>query len=138
VVRGSLKTTGDRFAGLVGSSDPQAMATADWTVADMTAHVASIALMYTFLVRDDGAEVPIPSVRERIPGTTVDTVAVLNDVVMGELTERDTAVTTAQLSGHIDEFLRLTEGTDPRSRWPGWPRIWSTSCSSTGTTSPRR
>jgi hypothetical protein len=58
---------------LVVASDGHIMATKDWSVADTAAHVASIARMYTGIVRS--AEPAVPAIHEQVLATNVDTVA---------------------------------------------------------------
>jgi uncharacterized protein (TIGR03083 family) len=109
--RRAVAATGERFVRLVAASDPRTMATADWTVADTAAHVATITFMYTRILRLD--EPVIPEVHEHIVATNVDTVADLNAWTLGLFTERDPATLVERLRADIDDILRVTETLDP-------------------------
>ncbi|NUT52466.1 MAG: maleylpyruvate isomerase family mycothiol-dependent enzyme [Saccharothrix sp.] len=118
VVRAVLPDVTGRFADLVASADPKALATPDWTVADTAAHVVAIASIYTTLLAPDGAKVANPALAERIPAVTVDTVADLNDLALRHFTERDPAALAAMLRSMIGSIVDMTEGTDPESTVP--------------------
>ncbi|WP_410661425.1 maleylpyruvate isomerase N-terminal domain-containing protein [Amycolatopsis sp. lyj-112] len=92
------------------------MVTADWTVADTVAHVGLIAKMYTTLVRSDTGSVLAP--REQVGKTTVDTVSVLNALVLRDFPERDIGVLVKGLLTDIDDVLRVTEEADPATPLP--------------------
>src|SRR5690349_18235950 len=111
-VRDALGRVADRFAELISSApDPTAMATKHWTIADTAAHSVSVAWMYTTMLAADDAPFPVPELTGQVATTTVDTVADLNVVVMGEhYTERDTQVLAVRLNSDVKEILRLTEG----------------------------
>ncbi len=116
-VRRAYRVTATRFADLVsGIADPNAMVTADWTVADTVAHVGLIAKMYTTLVRSDTGSVLAP--REQVGKTTVDTVSVLNALVLRDFPERDIGVLVKGLLTDIDDVLRVTEEADPATPLP--------------------
>src|SRR5687768_14596641 len=100
-VRDVLSDVTGRFADLVASSDPSALATADWTVADTAAHVVAIASIYTTLLAPGGGEVADRSLAEHIPAVTVDTVANLNDLALRRFTERDPATLSAMLRSMV-------------------------------------
>ncbi|GAA0998756.1 maleylpyruvate isomerase family mycothiol-dependent enzyme [Acrocarpospora macrocephala] len=124
--RDALRRTGDRFLTLVGSvPDPEAMATAEWTVADSVAHVRSIASLYTSILQPDKVAHPFPDVEHQIMTTTVDTVAEINDVVLRQFTERDLRVLHDLLAGDIDDILHATENADPTAPvpWLGDSRV---------------
>ncbi len=125
VVRDVLSDVTGRFADLVAASDPSALATPDWTVADTAAHVAAIASIYTALLAPHGAEVADPAVAERIPTVTVETVADLNDLVLRRFRERDPATLAAMLRSMVTSILDLTAGTDPERAvpWLGASRV---------------
>ncbi len=96
-------------------------ATTTWTVSDTTAHLASIALLYVWLV-DPGADPPpVPGLDAHLRITTVDTVAALNAHVLRHLTERDADVLCDTLVDGVDHVLRATARTDPGGvvRWLG-------------------
>ncbi|GII66055.1 hypothetical protein Skr01_61400 [Sphaerisporangium krabiense] len=124
-VRTTLRRAGDRFAHLLTSVPPQAMATRDWTVAETGAHVAAIALLYTAIVRDDGAPHPMPELAGPIAQTNIDTVADVNDLALRSYPERDPYELARCLRAHIDEILRVTEHLDPGSfiPWLGEARV---------------
>ncbi|GAA0932900.1 maleylpyruvate isomerase family mycothiol-dependent enzyme [Nonomuraea longicatena] len=123
--RATLAQVGDRFARLLTSVPPQAMATREWTVAETGAHIASIALYYTAIMRQDGTPSPIPEVDAPIAAATVDTVADVNDLVLGFFPERDPAELAGRLRADIAEILRLTEGMNPATpiRWLGGAQV---------------
>ncbi|WP_370305914.1 maleylpyruvate isomerase N-terminal domain-containing protein [Amycolatopsis sp. WAC 01375] len=113
-VRRAYRVTGARFAELVARvPDPDAMVTADWTAADTVAHVAMIAKMYTSLARPDSTPFLDPRGQSQVEKTTVDTVSVLNTLVLRDFPERDIGVLVTGLLADIDEVLRVTEDADP-------------------------
>ena len=118
VVRDALSAATGRFADLVAASDPRALATPDWTVADTAAHVVAIAAIYTTLLAPDGAEVTDPALAERIPTVTVDTVADLNDLALRRFTERDPVALAAMLRSMAASIAEMTAGTDPERTVP--------------------
>ncbi|PSL53647.1 uncharacterized protein (TIGR03083 family) [Saccharothrix carnea] len=125
VVRDVLSEVTGRFADLVRSAEPSALATPDWTVADTAAHVVAIASIYTTLLAPDGAEVADPVLAARIPTVTVDTVADLNDLALRRFTERDPATLAAMMRSTVATILETTEGTDPTRTvpWLGDSRV---------------
>ncbi|MEY9890140.1 uncharacterized protein (TIGR03083 family) [Catenulispora sp. MAP5-51] len=115
-VRAAIQDVGERFGHLVLSSDPAAMATADWTVADTAAHVAAIAWQYTSLVVSYDTERPIDGVRDLLLGTTVDNIHTgLNEAMRRNFTQRDPEALVATLRSSIAEVLALTRDADPAS-----------------------
>lgn len=90
-------------------------------MADTAAHVATIALWDTALVRPDDVPLPYPwnIVGEQIRDTTVDTVDVLNDRILERFTERDPQILVKQLGAHVDDMLRASADADP-----GKPVAW--------------
>ncbi|MBA9005599.1 maleylpyruvate isomerase N-terminal domain-containing protein [Thermomonospora cellulosilytica] len=125
-VRAALQSTGDRFAGMVESApDPHAMATADWSVADTAAHVAVISGMYAVIVSEGHAALPVPALAERIPFTTVDTVAGFNEVGLRVHTERDPRVLARRLREDVARILGTTGDLDPAAPvdWLGGSRV---------------
>ncbi|MEV1113613.1 maleylpyruvate isomerase family mycothiol-dependent enzyme [Actinosynnema sp. NPDC049800] len=117
-VRDVLSDVTGRFADLVASSDPSALATADWTVADTAAHVVAIASIYTTLLAPGGGEVADRSLAEHIPAVTVDTVANLNDLALRRFTERDPATLSAMLRSMVATILEVTTEADPERTVP--------------------
>jgi hypothetical protein len=125
-VRRAYRVTGARFAELVtGVPDPDAMVTAEWTVADTVAHVAMIAKMYTSLVRPDDSPLLDTRGQGQLEKTTVDTVSVLNAMVLNDFPERDIGVLVAGLLADIEELLRVTEDADPATplSWLGDSKV---------------
>ncbi|MEV8443072.1 maleylpyruvate isomerase family mycothiol-dependent enzyme [Actinosynnema sp. NPDC051121] len=118
VVRDVLPAVTGRFADLVAGSDPSALATADWTVADTAAHVVAIASIYTTLLAPDRAEVADPALAERIPTVTVDTVADLNDLALRRFTERDPVALAAMLRSMVASIVEMTAQADPERTVP--------------------
>ncbi|MFI6180746.1 maleylpyruvate isomerase N-terminal domain-containing protein [Nonomuraea sp. NPDC051191] len=123
-VRGSLKTTADRFAKLISIVDPQAMATREWTVAETAAHVTAIASLYTSVVRGDVAS-PFPELAEAILQANVDTVSALNELAFGHFAERDPLVLAERLRADVREILSAGAEVDPATPvpWLGDARV---------------
>lgn len=118
--RAALKDAGDRFEALVASADPQAMATAEWTVMDTAAHVAVIAWLYTARMVSDDTPMPIPGMRDRVLTTTVDNIHDgLNAQMLRDYPSRHPDAVLGKLRSCVDEILRLTDGGDP-ARTVGW------------------
>src|SRR5215469_5448222 len=119
--RTALLNSGEQFAELFSSVDPEAMATRKWTVADTAAHVTAIALWNTALARSGEVQAPYPwnVVGEQARMTTVDTVYKLNDEVLKRFTERDPQVLAKQLRTHIGDMLATSAKLDP-DRPIGW------------------
>ncbi|RZQ62328.1 maleylpyruvate isomerase N-terminal domain-containing protein [Amycolatopsis suaedae] len=124
-VRAAVRTAGDRFAGLFPAApDPAAKVTADWSVADMAAHVTAIAWQYTSMVKP-GQERRMPALDGPIARTTVESVSDFNEITLAEYTERDVTVLAERLRAHIDEILLATTGSDPATPvpWLGGARL---------------
>jgi uncharacterized protein (TIGR03083 family) len=121
--RAAVAATGERFAALVAASDARTMATADWSVADTAAHVASIAFMYTHIVRFDAPA--IPAIHEHFLATNVDKVADLNARTLGLFAERDPATLVERLRADLDDILAVTENVDPATpvSWLGDSKV---------------
>ncbi|ANN21930.1 hypothetical protein SD37_21750 [Amycolatopsis orientalis] len=118
-VRRAYRVTGARFADMVsGVPDPDARVTAEWTVADTVAHVALIAKMYVSLARPDEAPLLGARGQGQVAKTTVDTVSVLNAMVLKDFPERDLGVLVSGLLADIEEVLRVTEDADPATPLP--------------------
>lgn len=101
-----------------GVPDPDAKVTAEWTVADTVAHVALIAKMYVSLARPDEAHLLDARGQGQVAKTTVDTVSVLNAMVLKDFPERDLGVLVSGLLADIEEVLRVTEDADPATPLP--------------------
>ncbi|WP_246239730.1 maleylpyruvate isomerase N-terminal domain-containing protein [Acrocarpospora corrugata] len=124
--RDALRRTGDRFLALVGSlPDSEAMATAEWTVADTVAHVRTIAALYTAILQPGKVPHPFPYAERQITTATVDTVAEMNDVVLRNFTERDPRVLQDLLASDIEDILNGTKDADPAAPvpWLGDSRV---------------
>lgn len=117
--RQALAETTDRLAAVVAASDPGAMATRDWTVADTLAHVTAIAAGFTAHVRS-----PEPDEADEAP-VTVDMVAGMNARLLAMETERDPAILLDRLRGAVDEIVRASEDLDPDAplAWLGGSRV---------------
>jgi hypothetical protein len=125
-IRTAFKETGDRFAELlVTTRQPDAKAINDWTVATTAAHVTTIALLYTWVVRPEDTELPFPALADRLDLTTVHTVSELNDVALDHFTERDLAALAGHVRTHIDHILRATEDLAPTKpvAWIGGAQV---------------
>jgi uncharacterized protein (TIGR03083 family) len=124
-VRRTVKDTGDRFADLLLSVPPWAMATPDWTVADTAAHVITLSGSYAAMLRGPDAGLPIPELEQVINSTTVDTVADFNEVALRNLAERDPRALADRLRGDIAAMLRESENLDPGHPvdWLGGSRV---------------
>lgn len=121
--RAAVAATGQRFVELVASSNPRAMATADWSVADTAAHVAVIAFMYTHILRFE--EPALPSLQDAVLATTVDTVADLNAGALALFPSRDQATLVARLRADIADILAITSEVDPMTpvTWLGDSKV---------------
>lgn len=115
----AVTTVGDQFADLVLSAPPQAMATEDWTVAEVAAHVVSISGSYAAMLGSSEAGLPIPALEDVIEETTVDTVAEFNAVALRDFDERDPRVLAARVREDIAAMLRASADLDP-----GHPIDW--------------
>ena len=125
-VRAALTDVRDRFEALVAEADPRAMATAEWTVMDVAAHVTGIAWLYTAIVVSDDTPLPIPGMREYILTTTVDNIhGGVNEQLRRGYAEREPGAVLAKLRSCTDEILRLTAGQDPGRTvsWLGGSRL---------------
>lgn len=126
LTRTALRVTGDRFRSLLtDGTEPTAMATREWTVADSAAHVLSIAMLYVSLVEDSEMAVHVPELDAILPATNVDTVADVNDHVLRHFTERDPDHLAALLGEAIDAILAATTETPPETTvpWLGDARV---------------
>jgi hypothetical protein len=124
--RAALREAGDRFAALAASADPQAMATAEWTVMDTAAHVAVIAWLYTARMVSDDTSLPVPGMSESILTTTVDNIhSGVNAQILRSFPERQPDAVLGKLRSSIDEILRLTADDDPArtASWLGGSRL---------------
>ncbi|WP_328499745.1 hypothetical protein OG828_48425 [Streptomyces sp. NBC_00457] len=124
--RAAVEDVADRFSALVEYADPQAMATADWTVMDTAAHVAAISWLNTSAVVSDDTPFPMPGMRKQIAATTVDNIhAGLNSALFRAYPERDPGEVVGRLRSSIDEILRLTATADPTRTisWLGGSKV---------------
>jgi len=125
-VRESVRTTAGRFCELVASvPDPAATASAGWTVADVAAHVTTVACLETMLLGAAELPFPMPGVAEAIAATTVDTVHGLNDQVMGHFRERDVTRVLGMLRHHVGLMLAASQDRAPGETfsWLGEARL---------------
>ena len=101
-VRGSLRTTCERFTALVSSvPDARARVTAKWSVADIAVHVMTVAWLDTTLLQAGAGPFPMPGVLEQVAATAVDDVHGLNDRVMARFPDRDASRALGMLAEHI-------------------------------------
>jgi hypothetical protein len=125
-VRESVRTTAGRFCELVSAiPDPGTSVTVTWSLADLTAHVTTIAFLNTMLL--EAAEIPfqMPRLTEAIAATRVEDVHGLNDQVMSYFTERDMGQLTGLLRHHVDLMLTASQSRDPAETfsWLGAARL---------------
>jgi uncharacterized protein (TIGR03083 family) len=119
-VRESVRRTTDRFCALVSSvPDAGALASVKWSVADIAAHVTSLAWLDTMLMRVAPVPYPLPGVIEAVEATTVDEVHGLNDRVMSCFPEHDAGRILVILRYHVDLMLTASESRDPGETF-GW------------------
>lgn len=113
--REGMREAAERFVATVRSCDPDAAATKDWSVADVTAHVTAIALVDTAFAKPGEVTFPYPwsEVADQIGDTSVDTVHALNDRVLDLFTERDSRLLADQLSSHVNAMLDTSAALDP-------------------------
>lgn len=123
-VRAAVARTGDRFARLVSeTTDPAAKATADWSVVEVAAHVASITWQYLAMV-GPGGELP-ELVQATVPSITVDNVDDLNALTLPHVAEREPGAVAERVRADIEAILRATESSDPAELlpWLGGSRV---------------
>ncbi|MGK5550585.1 maleylpyruvate isomerase N-terminal domain-containing protein [Actinomadura kijaniata] len=126
LARTSLETAGDRFAGLLErASRSSGGATADWSIGDTAAHVATVAECYLAIVDPGAPPFPYPAAEGLVEKTVVDTVDRLNEVLLGHFTERDPARIAPLLRGWIDGVLDVTAASAPDTPvpWLGGSRV---------------
>lgn len=124
--RRAVERAARRFGDLLSDvPDPAAMATREWTVADTAAHVATIARLYTALVRGPGEALPFDGLDKGLRTATVDTVAVLNEVMLAQYRERDPAAIAASMRADVADVLKVSEGAEPGEpvSWLGGARV---------------
>ena len=118
-VRGSLRTTCERFTALVSSvPDARARVTAKWSVADIAVHVMTVAWLDTTLLQAGAGPFPMPGVLEQVAATAVDDVHGLNDRVMARFPDRDASRALGMLAEHIALILADSENRDPAETFP--------------------
>jgi uncharacterized protein (TIGR03083 family) len=125
-VRESVRTTAGRFRELVSSvPDPGTRVTVKWSVADMTAHVTTVAFLNTMLLQAAAVPIPMPGLTDAIAATTVEGVHGLNDQVLSYFTERDPARLRGMLRDHVDLMLAASRNHDPAETfsWLGGARV---------------
>jgi uncharacterized protein (TIGR03083 family) len=125
-VRESVRTTAGRFCELVSSiPDPGTRATVKWSVADTTAHVATVAFLNTMLLQVAAIPFHMPGLTEAIAATTVEDVHGLNDQVLSYFTERDAGRLAGMLRDHVDLMLTASRSRDPAETfsWLGGARL---------------
>ncbi|MFG3442781.1 maleylpyruvate isomerase N-terminal domain-containing protein [Nonomuraea sp. NPDC047897] len=123
LTRAALASTGERFADLVSAADPSAAATRHWSVADTVAHVAT--LTQACAAMSGAATPPVRDLGDLMRRTTIDTVADLNEVVLGQFTERNPDTLAARIRSDIGLILDATGGADPAGAvpWLGDSRV---------------
>jgi hypothetical protein len=125
-VRESVRMTAGRFCELVSSiPDPGARVTANWSVADTTAHVTTVSFLNTTLLQAAAMPFDMPNLTEAIAATTIEGVHGLNEQVMSHFTERDTDQLLGTLGYHIDLMLTASRSRDPAETfsWLGGARV---------------
>ncbi|MDG4775018.1 hypothetical protein [Solwaraspora sp. WMMD792] len=88
--------------------------TADWSLADTMAHLATITAMDIALVTGGVPNLPVPEINELRANTTVDTVAEMNRRVLAQFTERDVPALSARIRADVAELTRLADSVDPQ------------------------
>jgi hypothetical protein len=125
-VRDSVRTTAGRFCELVSSiPDPGTRVTVKWSVADMTAHVTTVAILNTMLLQAAAVPFHMPGLTEAIAATRVEDVHGLNDQVLSHFTERDAGRLTGMLRDHVSLMLTASQSHDPAETfsWLGGARL---------------
>jgi len=113
-VRESLRRTTGRFCELVSAApDPGATVTDKWSVADVAAHVVTVAWLDTTMLAATPDPLPIPDLAQVLAVTTVDGVRGFNDRALDYVHERDQKKVVGLLRDHVDLMLTATEGHDP-------------------------
>jgi hypothetical protein len=90
-----------RFRALVLDQPPALRVTREWRLADVVAHVATIAAMDVGLIHGAGPAIAIPGFDDLVARTTVDSVNVLNDHVLAHFTDRDVPALIERLDADI-------------------------------------
>ncbi|MET8864962.1 maleylpyruvate isomerase N-terminal domain-containing protein [Nonomuraea sp. NPDC004580] len=125
-VRRALDATTDRFAELlVAARAVPAKATVHWSVGETAAHVATLSRLLVAITDPGAGPFPFSGGKELVRETVVDTVARLNEVLLGEFTERDPAVLARLIRADISRTLEATEAVDPVAAvpWLGGARL---------------
>jgi uncharacterized protein (TIGR03083 family) len=118
-IRESLRQVTERFAALISSvPDCAAKATVKWSVADVAAHVATIAWMDTMLLQPGADPLPVPGLAEALEAAAVDDVHGFNDMVLSHFTERDPDRLLAMLRDHVARILEACADRDPTETVP--------------------
>lgn len=117
--RRALTEASERFVGLASeTSGSVGKATDDWSVAETVAHVGSLGRTLAGMVDPDGGRVPVTDIDTLIHSTIVDTVDQFNEVLLGELTERDPRELGRRLHADFERVLIATADADPAQAVP--------------------
>jgi hypothetical protein len=94
-------------------------------VADVAAHVTTVAFLETVLLRASEWPFDMPGLAETIAATTVEKVHGLNDQVMSHFRERDVTSLLGMLRHHVDLMLSASQDRDPGETfsWLGEARL---------------
>ncbi|HEY0697732.1 MAG TPA: DinB family protein [Micromonospora sp.] len=124
-VRDSVPAVLRRLLALVDRAPPDLAVTAEWSVADTLAHLATVTAMDVGLVRGTDPDLPVPEFDDLVRTTTVDSLSVMNVELMGHFTERDVPALAARLRADVDTLLAVTEVTGPLAAvtWFGDARL---------------
>lgn len=132
-LRSSVSQTADRLADLVTAApDPTARATRSqtpsggtWSAVDTAVHVATVAALHHGALRPDENTLAVPGLGEVLDSATVDSIAALNDLVMGHVPERDPQAVANRVRAETATLLQASENLDPDStiHWLGGSQV---------------
>ena len=117
-VRHSVPAVLERLLAMTAEAPAGLAVTADWSVADTLAHLVTIAVKDSALLRGTAPDLPVPRLGELIADTTVDSIALMNAEVLANYQERRIPVLAARLRREVDEIYRLTAHAEPHHTVP--------------------
>ncbi|MGK5553854.1 maleylpyruvate isomerase N-terminal domain-containing protein [Actinomadura kijaniata] len=121
-----LRTRSALFTALaVRAAATRRRATADWSVTDTAAHVATLARACCGLVDPGHAPGPFTGFGDLVERTVVDTVDEFNEVLLERLPDRTPRELARATRRDVDHVLRVTEDADPTTpvSWLGGSRV---------------
>jgi hypothetical protein len=125
LVRSGLAETAERFAELTRQSDPRAMATSDWTVADTAAHLLITAHFTASIVDPERQPLPFAELAQLVAVSTVEKVHDFNAVGLRLFTDRDPDALAGLLIDRVESILASTADRPPERplSWLGGAQV---------------